>query len=286
MGHTRAVLTLRLPSGCLLYVNTELAATEYFDRMLKCDYSYAAQHTPSLDARIATAAASIEAHSSINSILQAPNHCLGTATAAAAAAGVINKGEVCALASRRKKPNAAKHSWPVAQTFVPVTEFLTNASEVNVPDGVREMNIEMAWSAKVKEWEVKEKEWQETRNELEAKARHLDSQVLALESELRMYQQKEEGSEKNASRNRAVDVSDASCSASAAVIDRETARTRPEGSFRAEWDARVKRHQDLYPGGTLPSELRSWEDYWQRLKRTLNSEETESARCQFCGKVA
>ena len=78
----------------------------------------------------------------------------------------------------------------------------------------------------------------------------------------------------------------AECSAIGHIIEKETARTRPEASYRAEWERRVQQHQERYPGGTLPTELRSWEDYWARLKQSLNAEDAPNLCCLFCGKPA
>ena len=73
--------------------------------------------------------------------------------------------------------------------------------------------------------------------------------------------------------------------ADSSVIFRETEFARPEASHKAEWDARVQHHQKTYHGGTLPCELRSWAEYWARLKRRLSAEDIASLRCQFCGQT-
>ena len=70
------------------------------------------------------------------------------------------------------------------------------------------------------------------------------------------------------------------------AISKETERTRPEASFRDEWAKKTEEHQTRYPGGTLPTELRSFEEYFERRLRYLDSEQIQLLQCQLCGKPA
>ena len=79
---------------------------------------------------------------------------------------------------------------------------------------------------------------------------------------------------------------DVACIAESMTISRETESTRPEASFRAEWDKQVKAHQLQYPGGTLPSELRSLSYFWERKRKYLQFEQQQQLRCLFCGQLA
>jgi len=82
-----------------------------------------------------------------------------------------------------------------------------------------------------------------------------------------------------------VEQKEAECTADQNTIFRETECTRPEASFRAEMQAKINQHQDRYPGGQLPFELRSFSEFMERKKKWMSSEQLQVLKCHFCGKI-
>ena len=87
--------------------------------------------------RTGVVGAALEAHGLLNAISGKPAHNLGTATAAAAAKGVISQPEVRALRSLRRRANKSKHHWDatgplsaVANDWWQVGEMMRNMAVV------------------------------------------------------------------------------------------------------------------------------------------------------------
>ena len=93
---------------------------------------------------------------------------------------------------------------------------------------------------------------------------------------------KDDAADKKDGRGLSADVA---CEAEAREITRATERTRPESSYRSEFQSKVDAHQARHPGGILPSELRDFDDYMKFKKKYLNAEELQLLRCKFCGQL-
>ena len=79
--------------------------------------------------------------------------------------------------------------------------------------------------------------------------------------------------------------SEAGCTANESTIFKETESTRPEASFRIEWQHRIDEHKKRYPGGTLPNELYSFDTYFRNKKKSLSADQLLMLRCCYCGSV-
>ena len=67
-------------------------------------------------------------------------------------------------------------------------------------------------------------------------------------------------------------------------IDKEVFHAQHSAAHEAAWRQRVQAHQDKYPGGILPTELRSFEAYVADKERWLAFAGRMPPRCLNCGK--
>ena len=67
--------------------------------------------------------------------------------------------------------------------------------------------------------------------------------------------------------------------ASENVIRAETNLLAPEAVHRREFQEKIDKHQESFPGGRLPSELYCFREYMGRVKLRLDEAECAKLRC-------
>ena len=77
---------------------------------------------------------------------------------------------------------------------------------------------------------------------------------------------------------------DVSCLAVDRIIRAEMELAGPEGEHLAKFNSLVAAHSSKHPGGTLPTELRSFGAYMGRLRDQLEGAEKARMVCLSCGK--
>ena len=73
------------------------------------------------------------------------------------------------------------------------------------------------------------------------------------------------------------------CQACEDIIRAETNLLAPEAVHRQEFQEKINKHKEQYPGGTLPFERRDFDDYMKRAKLRLDYAEQLKLRCLSCG---
>lgn len=83
----------------------------------------------------------------------------------------------------------------------------------------------------------------------------------------------------------AVPMKDGECQAQELQTKAETDLSAPEAVLKEEWQKKADAHQAKYPGGTLPTELRSFSAFMQSKERVLETAEMQRLRCPCCGQL-
>ena len=83
---------------------------------------------------------------------------------------------------------------------------------------------------------------------------------------------------------KSVDVKDAQNQAEARVIAAESELRLPTAMHGAKYEEGRGAHSTKYPGGTLPTELRSFDSYMKYRESQLDYAERASLQCLSCGK--
>jgi len=78
-------------------------------------------------------------------------------------------------------------------------------------------------------------------------------------------------------------VANFECQAEERIIRAESNLIAPEAVHRKELQDKIDQHQERYPGGTLPSDLRSFSEYMQAAKNRLVHAEQAKLCCLCCG---
>merc|ERR1711924_172290 len=86
-----------------------------------------------------------------------------------------------------------------------------------------------------------------------------------------------------------IETTDQEVQANEFQIKKEVVLMRTDPDIVSAWKSRTTSHQERYPGGTLPTELRSIEAFKQDRLSMLSSlerrQEQERSRCVMCGVI-
>ena len=151
----------------------------------------------------------------------------------------------------------------------------------------RPATVEICGNRKKEDFEEKSESWQATVERMtkeheEVRAslvRELEEKSIVYETQIQeLRHQSEVPVQTEACANAEVQVNEA-------LIRQATVYTMPDGELRNKFDNQVQAHQSRYPGGTLPSELRSFKNFKKDVLRMASIEQKIAMvrRSHFCG---
>ena len=85
-------------------------------------------------------------------------------------------------------------------------------------------------------------------------------------------------------RDASLGAEDFGCQAVDSIIHAESELRSPIVIHKTNYEAKRDAHQNKYPGGILPRELRCFEDYTKVREESLECAERAKLQCLSCGK--